>query len=136
MKKLIMAIGLVASVACPSLFAQDTVHMTANVPFTFRMGNEVLPSGTYLIQASGSLITLRTEAGRAVAVCFLTIPESRNKPESDGKLHFNRYGNEYYLESVWGPDSLQGRSLPKTQREKQLASQAGGTVQLATIRTK
>ncbi len=136
MKKLIIAMGLLASGACPCIFAQETVSMKARVPFAFRMGDETLPSGTYLIQASGSLITLRTEAGKAVAVSFLSIPESRNKPESNGKLLFNRYGNECFLESVWGPDSLSGRSLPKTQREKELASRAAGTVQVATVGAK
>jgi hypothetical protein len=134
-RKLAIVAGLFVAM-CPSLPAQEIMAMHANIPFDFRMGGNLLPSGKYLISASGSVITLREEGGRMLSVSFLTIPESRVAPKAAGELVFNRYGNDYFLARVWTPDSKLGRSLPKTKQEKDVAKLAGGLVQTAAVRVK
>ncbi len=134
-KKLAIVAGLFAAV-CPGLLAQEIVAMHASIPFDFRIGDKLVPSGTYLIEAKGSAVIVREEAGRLVAVSFMTIPESRVAPLADGKLLFNRYGNDYFLASVWTPDSRDGRSLPQTRREKEVARLAAGLVQTAAVHAK
>jgi len=37
-------------------------------------------------------------------------------------LEFTRYGNTYFLSKVWNPNSRDCYSVPKTLREKELAS--------------
>jgi hypothetical protein len=136
MTKLALVLGLFVSAACSSLLAQNIVGMHANIPFSFRMGDKLLPSGTYLIQASGSAIIVREEGGRLVAASFMTIPESRATPPDNGELVFNRYGDEYFLASVWTPYSKDGRALAKTKHEKDVASLGGGVVERASISSK
>lgn len=134
-KKLAIVAGLFAAM-CPGLLAQEIVAMHASIPFDFRIGDKLVPSGTYLIEAKGSAITVREEAGRLVAVSFMTIPESRLATPAYGELMFNRYGNDYFLASVWTPDSKEGRSLPQTRREKEVARLAAGLVQTAAVHAK
>jgi len=134
-KKLAIVVGLFVAM-CPGLPAQQIVAMHANIPFDFRMGDTLVPSGTYLLEVKESAVILREEGGRLLAVAFMTIPESRLAPLADGELSFNRYGNDYFLASIWTPDSRNGCSLPQTRREKEVARLAGGLVQTATIRTK
>jgi hypothetical protein len=137
-KKLAIVTGLFVAL-CPGLFSQQIVAMHASIPFDFRMGDKLVPSGTYLIQAKGSAITLREEGGHLVAASLMNIPESRVAAAAavdTGELVFKRYGDTYFLDKVWTADSTTGYSLPKTAQEKQLAKLAGGTFQSAAIHTK
>jgi hypothetical protein len=137
-KKLALVAGLFIAM-CPGLFAQRIVAMHANIPFNFRMGEQLVSPGTYLIETSGSAITLREENGKFVAASLMSNPESRRTPIAQvdkGELVFNRYGDTYFLASVWGPDSTTGLSLPKTRQERQLAKLAGGLVGTAAVRVK
>jgi len=134
-RKLAIVAGLFVAMG-PGLLAQEIVAMHANIPFDFRVGDKLVPSGTYLIQANGTAITLREEDGRVVAVSFMTIPESRLAPLADGKLVFNRYGNDYFLASIWTPDSKEGRSLPQTRQEREVARRGAGLVQTAAVQAK
>src|SRR5215469_9917594 len=121
MQKLAILVGLFVTVACCIVPAQETVAMHANIPFDFRMGNKVVPAGTYLIQATGGAITLRQEGGHIVTASFLTHAESRVTLINHGELVFHRYGDDYFLASVWTPFSNQGRVLPETKSEQQEA---------------
>jgi hypothetical protein len=136
MKKLAIVIaGVFVAAVCSSLLAQDIVDMHANIPFDFRMGDKLVPSGTYLVQASGGAIVVREEGGRLVAAALMTIPASRGTPPDRGELVFNRYGNEYFLSSVWTPYSKEGHSLAPTKHEKDIASLASVVVERASIKT-
>jgi hypothetical protein len=48
---------------------------------------------------------------------------------SDAKLTFRRYGDQYYLSTVWLPDSL-GRELKKPRREVTDVAQIVGVVEI------
>jgi hypothetical protein len=134
-KKLAIVVGLFVAM-CTGLPAQEIVAMHANIPFDFRMGDTLVPSGTYLFQVKEGAVTLREEGGRVLAAALMTIPESRLAAAFDGELVFHRYGNDYFLARVWIPDSKNGCSLWQTRREKEVARLAGGLVQTATIHLK
>jgi len=134
MTKLAIVMGLFVSAARSDLLAQETVGMHADIPYAFRIGDKLVPSGSYLFQVSGSGIVVREEGGRLVAASLITNPASRGIPPERGELVFNRYGNEYFLASVWTPDSKEGRSMIKTKREKSVAGLAGVIVERASIR--
>jgi len=121
MKHLIAAAGLCAVTACPYLNAQS-LCARANVPFNFQMGEALMPAGKYKIQESGDLLIVRAENGKRTAVS-LTMPTSRSAVSNNPKLEFNRYGDDYFLATIWNPTSHDGRALLKTAREKELASQ-------------
>ncbi|HEY1759308.1 MAG TPA: hypothetical protein VGG72_28305 [Bryobacteraceae bacterium] len=133
-KKSAILAGLFAAM-CSVLPAQN-VTMSATIPFDFRVGDKLIPSGTYQIVTSDTSVILREESGRVLTASFITIPETRGGPPNTGELRFNRYGNEYFLASVWNPYSVRGLSIPKTATQKELAKRASAVVQLATAQVK
>jgi hypothetical protein len=132
LKKLAIVMGLFVAMS-PGLPAQEIVAMHVNIPFDFRMGDTLVPSGTYLLQVKEGAVTLREEGGQLLAAALMTIPESRVAEPADGELLFHRYGNDYFLATIWIPDSKNGCSLRQTRREKEVARLAGGLIQTAAI---
>jgi hypothetical protein len=108
--------------------------MYATIPFDFWMGQKLLPSGNYLIDLTRDKIVFREEREGQTAVVFVTIPESRFAPPETGELVFHRYADEYFLAGVWTPVSKDGRSVPKTSREKRVAASVGVGAQTASVR--
>jgi hypothetical protein len=133
MKRTLFAIGMLTALTCSGLHAQSST-MRVDVPFDFAMGKTVLPAGRYAITCANSLLTVREESGKHGAMT-LTTPESiapalRRQPPDKGFLLFQRYGDEYFLSGMWTANSREGHALPKTSRQKELASRerlAGAT---------
>jgi hypothetical protein len=120
MKRFIYAAGLLTLMACPYLYGQR-LDAVANVPFDFQLGETLMPAGKYLLHEAGPLLELRGESGKKNVMC-LTLPTSRWALSVDPKLEFNRYGDDYFLATVWSPSSHEGFALRKSKREKELAS--------------
>jgi hypothetical protein len=134
MKRLALVAGLFATVSLV-LHAQ-TADMNANIPFDFRMGEKLMPAGEYSIRNnSNGVLYLREESGSHTAAFTLTLPASRRAAPKTGTLEFNRYGEDYFLTKVWTPGAQDGRALPQTKKEKEIASRTG-LVQTAGIPTR
>jgi len=134
-KKLAILTGLFAATVCPSLLAQQMEPMRVSIPFDFRIGAENVPAGNYEIQASNGILMFRHE-GRFVALT-LTIPASRFNAPTTGLVQFHRYGNDYFLASIWTPYNNSGVAVPESKQEKEVARLAGGAlVQTAAVHAK
>jgi hypothetical protein len=120
MKRLHFAVGLLFVLAASGLQAQT--QMRASIPFEFRMGQTSFPAGDYVIQYSPHLLVVHQENGDHANAMALPLAVSRAKAPATGIIEFNRYGDAYFLAKVWTPDSRDGGALPKTPREKELAS--------------
>ena len=112
--------GLLLVLVCASLHAQ-TINLRGTIPFTFRAGDTQMPAGEYTIRHSGVTLILRNEGGPSVVL--LTNAASRPNPTADARLGFNRYGERYFLSSVWTSGSRDGREIPKGRAEAELARQ-------------
>ena len=113
--------GLFLAVVCASLYAQ-TMNMHATIPFAFRAGEKAMPAGEYTIRHSGGTLLLHDEGGPSVVL--LTNAASRPNPTANARLGFNRYGERYFLSRVWTSGLREGREMPKSPAEKELASRA------------
>ena len=122
MKRLHLAFGLFAAVACSSLQAQTVLQ--ANIPFEFRMGETSFPAGDYVFKYSPHLLVVQEEKGEHTTAMALPLPVSRSKAPKTGIVEFNRYGDSYFLAKIWTPYSADGGALPKTSHEKEVASRA------------
>jgi hypothetical protein len=121
MKPLQFAVGLLATIASCSLYAQS-MNARANIPFEFRVGEKLMPAGEYFIQHANGWLGLQESGGHhatAVIPTYATDLQSK-KPV----LQFNRYGDAYFLGKLSVPGSDTGRAVPKTPREKELARQS------------
>jgi hypothetical protein len=115
--------GMFLALVCASLYAQ-TMNLRATIPFAFRAGEKAMPAGEYTIRHSAGALTLHNAGGPSVIL--LTNAASRPKPPADARLSFNRYGEQYFLSSVWTSDSRDGREISKGRVEKELARQTPG----------
>ena len=128
MKRLILATGLFAAIACSGLQAQ-TMNVRASIPFDFRVGTNVLPSGEYFIhyRTDGVLSVAAAQGKHAVQIVTIGGDHPDTPTAGGGILQFVRYGEDYYLAKVWTSDSNVARALPKSWRETELAKHAGLT---------
>src|SRR6266481_3377345 len=132
MKRLILATGLFAAIACSGLQAQ-TMDMRASIPFDFRVGTTVLPSGEYMIHhRAGGVLSIADMQGKHSTNVLTVGGDHADRPGAQGILQFTRYGEDYYLAKVWTSDSGVARALPKSKRETELAKRVGLT-ETATV---
>jgi hypothetical protein len=112
-------------VAAALLFAStaqaQALHVKADIPFDFVVGNTVYAAGTYTIApATQSSNALLLDGGDARAIvlpnqCSLTLPSKATK------LVFDRMGDTYFLSQVWVEGRTDGREFPKSKNELQMA---------------
>jgi len=115
----------VALLVAASVYAQGSQNLNVRVPFGFHVGNSMLPSGEYTVytDVSPNVLRLRSADSKSSAM-IITIPLQTFGTSSQGKLVFNKYGDEYFLSQVWKAGSNTGSELRKTQRETEVAANA------------
>ena len=113
--------GLLLALVCASLHAQ-TMNLRGTIPFAFRAGDTQMPAGEYTIRHSAGVLTLHKEGG-GPWVAILTNAASRINPPAESRLSFNRYGERYFLSSVWSQAAGAGLEIQKSRAEKELARQ-------------
>ena len=101
----------------------QTVHVRADIPFNFAVGNKTYPAGAYSIgtlgDRDGKGLLLRAEDGTASMAIISNAAENRT-PADKTKLVFSRYANQYFLSQVWVNGATRGHQLPKSNREKEV----------------
>lgn len=117
--QLVLGLGI-ALLAGGSALAQV---MTFNVPFPFQAEKSMLPAGEYTVDTSINphVVHVRSADFKSAAMLLSHSIESR-KTSTRGTLVFNRYGDTYFLSQVWKPGTNTGRTLRKSKREIELAS--------------
>ena len=113
--------GLLLALVCASLHAQ-TMKLRGTIPFAFRAGDTQMPAGEYTIRHSAGVLTLHKEGG-GPSVVILTNAALRINPPAESHLSFNRYGERYFLSSVWSQAAGAGLEIQKSRAEKELARQ-------------
>ena len=113
--------GLILAVVCASLHAQ-TMDLRATIPFAFRAGETLLPAGDYTIRHRDNSLVVHKEGG-GPSIMLLTNAALRPNPPSDSRLNFNRYGERYFLSSIWSQGNTAGCEVMKSRAEKELGRQ-------------
>ena len=126
-RSFLMTSLLVLSLMAAAQVVQAQEPVVVNIPFEFVAGKLTLPPGEYRVEKleKGSVAVLIHRVHSSVSFAVMTLPAQANKPQPEGKLVFNRYGNRYFLSQYWSAGSSSGRLLPKPTREKELSIMAG-----------
>lgn len=99
-----------------SAFAQaQTVE--AKIPFAFIVRNQVLPAGTYRIRSLGTNLVAIGTREKAFMETSTTYTDS-NAPGRNGKLVFNKYGDQYFLREILSDSVPMTSALPASKLEK------------------
>jgi hypothetical protein len=114
----VSAIGL-ALILVASASAQ-TWRLSADIPFSFNVGDQEMQSGRYTVTILGdSALLIQSVDSKKTA---LSLSNSMLTPSNlkNGKLMFNLYGDQYFLSSVSWPEGP-SKILPPTKIELQAA---------------
>lgn len=120
--QLIGLLGLGLLLAAASAYAQ-TGAVKANVPFNFVVEKAEFPAGQYVIQGfgtTGSAMTIQSSDQKIIKAVIPNTCQS-GKAQRTTKLVFHRYNDQYFLAQIWTAGNDQGRELPKSQHETEMA---------------
>jgi hypothetical protein len=123
--RIFLMFGLFAILGASNAQAQTVAReQTANIPFSFIVGDKTFAAGSYEIalvnpRIDPSPIVIKSEDGRARRI-VLTTSVLAAKAQKSSRLVFNRYGNQYYLAQVWTQSDLAGLEIPKSRSERTL----------------
>ena len=120
---------LLASVA--SLAQTGPGDVVVDVPFAFSAAGQSLPAGHYVVKSIDDS-HIRIFNSQALELYLPTKGAIRSTSEGT-KLEFHRYGDMYFLSSVWIRGSQTGRELFRSKAEKELAGR-NPEVELAVVR--
>jgi hypothetical protein len=125
--KNILAIALVLAstlATAGTLSAQDH-RIQANVPFSFTVGDQILPAGTYTIGSNPSTPDVLTLTNWEKNVNVITIGRAnQSNPERANSLVFHKYGDRYFLSQIRSEGASVNVDLTATKAEKRARDQA------------
>ena len=115
-----------ALIAAFCVAAQAQPALIVKVPFDFVVCNSRLTAGEYTVTIDNfkTIVLVRGEHGDS-AVMALSMAAHTGRITQQTKLVFNRYGDRYVLSQVWPAGSNDGRELPPSKMERELARSTG-----------
>jgi hypothetical protein len=106
-------LAVVIAVTAVSVQAQGVGNrQTFAVPFDFSVGRTVLPAGEYTFSADNQAVRIQSKDGRSHAIALPQRTLGASHIQSDVRLTFRRYGDQYYLSQVWFQGGV-GREFKK-----------------------
>src|SRR5262245_27549801 len=127
LKKKILSIVVALTLIVPMSiigFAGLTGRVRANIPFDFTVGNKEFKAGRYsvdrLFACSNSDTLIIRSADNSEAANF-NVNRVSGKGETQARLVFRRYGNQYFLAQVFDGEGSEGYGLLKSKAERELA---------------
>ncbi len=120
----LMTIGMLAALSCAGLRA-ESAELRASIPFDFTVGQRIMPAGEYKVTLSNGTVWIRELRGPHNFVMLTTPARESLRPaafeQNQGVLVFQRYGDERFLSTVWSKTARDGRKLPESAVQKELA---------------
>ena len=109
--------------AAGAAFAGSSLAISADVPFAFTVADTTFQAGKYLVTPFGqgsSVLMIRSDDGRKGVLVIVRRHLQSGAEVGNPHLIFNRYGNTYFLSTVWsGSDT--GREIHKSRHEREIA---------------
>jgi hypothetical protein len=126
-----LVLGLVTIFAAGAVNAQTRLRF--ETPFEFHVGKDKLAAGKYELQKMDyGKYLLRSVETRQARIVIFEITESNNGSLAPERISFNRYGETYFLRSVFDRPEADGKQLIESKYEKQIRKGAAdGENQLA-----
>jgi hypothetical protein len=122
----LMLVMSVVSVSTASAQTNSAQQVTADIPFTFHVGNKNLPAGQYTVRCvnpSSDLKILQLRSTDGKSTVLLQTSSIVGRMNKDAKLVFNRYGNQYYFAQAWLVGENVGMQAVKSRNEKATAKE-------------
>jgi hypothetical protein len=131
-KLLLLFIAFIFALALHSEKAQAQIIGTlqADVPFQFHVGSTELPAGQYSIQVLDdsdlTMMKISSADGSKSALFNVMAAQANSEPDKT-ELTFNKYGDQYFLASLFEEGNPDGSHVVESRDEKNLARNASET---------
>jgi hypothetical protein len=102
-------------------------EMKVDVPFDFHVGDKALPAGSYLVKEGfvrDSVAVVPERGNMANGAMVLPFASSERAIPERPTLVFNKYGDQYFLASIWTPGKATGQKLQTSRTEKNARQEA------------
>jgi hypothetical protein len=127
--RIFLMCSVVAILAVSSARAQSISEQTADIPFSFTIGDKVFPAGEYSVRrlnlASDKIVLMIQSTDGRMSRIVQTTPVEGARPKEQSRLFFNRYGDQYFLAQVWTVGDRTGLELRRSRSERTLALSVG-----------
>ncbi len=118
--KIFSMLSLLVTLAAGSVYAQSELRLKVNIPFEFSVWNEALPAGEYTVrQLYQGVLVIENADGSATEI-FSTIGARASETPDESSLVFHRYGDEYFLSTIWMTGNKTGREAFMSRAEREL----------------
>lgn len=105
--------------------------VVVDVPFAFSVAGQNLPVGHYIVAAAGpDLIRIFSAHTRGL---FLPTHSGMRSKSDGSKLVFHRYGDTYFLSSVWITGNTFGKELFRSSAEREFEAHRA-EIEIAVVR--
>jgi hypothetical protein len=113
-------LGLAAIFASAGSASAQT-KLSFETSFDFHVGKDKLSAGKYELQKMdyGKYLLRNVETKKARLV-FFEISEANNNSSEPQRVNFNRYGENYFLRSIFERQDAEGKHLLESSYEKQV----------------
>jgi len=117
---MILTLSLLAMMAATSGNAQSDMHFEVNVPFEFSVGEKTLPAGEYTVSCGAHDLLIIQSVDRLSSQMSITISTQAGRARDESSLVFHRYGDRYFLSTIWTAGNYIGHELRKPRAEREL----------------
>jgi hypothetical protein len=111
----------------PALLAQGEGEIEAKVPFAFVAADHTFPAGeyTFTITAPGdaSTVAIQSKDGH-INEALMTQADDSIRVANKAQLVFERYDGKNFLSQIWIPGYDEGRRIPQSEVQQELAKTA------------
>ena len=131
-RKLMIAMGMLLTLASGVGFASTFEQITVKVPFDFTVQDKVMPAGSYEIyaadEADPKAWVVRSLKGTKEET-LLTEEAGMKNPAPKTELVFDEVGNKRFLRQIWFEGEMSGRELIACNSEKAMQQKETHTSQ-------
>ena len=113
-------LSLLITLAAAPVRAQSDLRLRVSIPFEFTVGDKTLPAGEYVVKYVFNNSLMIQSADGSQCQAFLANATRANKAPSESSLVFNRYGDQYFLSTIWTTGNEAGLELRKPDAEREL----------------
>jgi hypothetical protein len=115
-------LGVILCIAASAQGQSLSTGIQVDIPFDFIVADKIFAAGEYSfrrMQDDDTVFRISESESRSNSM-YLTHSVRSATPKVNATLVFHRYGNQYFLNQIWGPHALSGRQVYKSRKEREL----------------
>jgi hypothetical protein len=99
----------------------QTAKVKATIPFNFVAGDRAYSAGDYVFSNDGVVLKVASTEGTSASELLLSHACEKATAADKTMVVFHQMGSNYFLQQIWIAGAAQGRELPRSKSEIQLA---------------